>query len=150
MAASSSLILPKGELSKEELLTTGSLQEYQPWLLDDHPLRSYPTQCIPGLGPLLRNGFKSFQMRWKEYSLRAVCLVLASLYVLVFATPCCLPADSLTVLHTRVSARSPGLYSRRPPWRGYIHVAILMHASSRTRIPGQTPCRDLSLLDATA
>ncbi|KAJ5805298.1 hypothetical protein N7474_011185 [Penicillium riverlandense] len=78
MAASSSLILPRGELSKEELLTAGSLQEYQPWLLDDHPLRSYPTQCIPGLGPVVRNGFKSFRLRWKEHSLRAVCLILAS------------------------------------------------------------------------
>lgn len=86
MAASSSLILPKYELSKEELRNAGSLQEYQPWLLDDHPLRSYPTQCIPGLGPLLRSGFQSVRMRWKELSLRAVCLILASLYVWVFAT----------------------------------------------------------------
>ncbi|KAJ5604416.1 hypothetical protein N7510_009570 [Penicillium lagena] len=87
MAASSSLILPKSELSKEELFTAkSSLQEYQPWLLDDHPLRSYPTQCIPGLGPVLRSGFKSFRVRWKEHSLRAVCLILASLYVVVLAT----------------------------------------------------------------
>ncbi|KAJ5342614.1 hypothetical protein N7541_011738 [Penicillium brevicompactum] len=27
--------------------------EYDPWLLDDHPLRSYPTECIPGLGAYL-------------------------------------------------------------------------------------------------
>ncbi|KAJ5994540.1 hypothetical protein N7451_010264 [Penicillium sp. IBT 35674x] len=51
--------------------------EYDPWLLDDHPLRSYPTECIPGLGAILAEAYTSVRNRWKECLLRAVCLVIA-------------------------------------------------------------------------
>lgn len=27
--------------------------DFHPWLLEDHPLRSHPTECIPGLGGFL-------------------------------------------------------------------------------------------------
>ncbi|KAJ5758536.1 hypothetical protein N7520_005692 [Penicillium odoratum] len=53
--------------------------EYDPWLLDDHPLRSYPTECIPGLGPIIAEGLTSVRNRWKECLLRAVCLVITCL-----------------------------------------------------------------------
>lgn len=43
--------------SEKDLPETFDLEsnryEYDPWLLDDHPLRSYPTECIPGLGGYL-------------------------------------------------------------------------------------------------
>ncbi|KAJ5325452.1 uncharacterized protein N7506_008554 [Penicillium brevicompactum] len=43
--------------SEKDLPETFDLEsnryEYDPWLLDDHPLRSYPTECIPGLGAYL-------------------------------------------------------------------------------------------------
>lgn len=41
------------DVSKETAETESSIYEYDPWLLDDHPLRSYPTECIPGLGTYL-------------------------------------------------------------------------------------------------
>lgn len=53
--------------------------EYDPWLLDDHPLRSYPTECIPGLGAIIAEGCTSVRNRWKECLLRAVFLVIACL-----------------------------------------------------------------------
>lgn len=53
--------------------------EYDPWLLDDHPLRSHPTQCIPGLGPFIAEWWISFRQRWKETLLRTGCLLLACL-----------------------------------------------------------------------
>lgn len=53
--------------------------EYDPWLLDDHPLRSHPTECIPGLGSFIGEWYISIQKRWKETLLRAGCLLLACL-----------------------------------------------------------------------
>ncbi|KAJ5175834.1 uncharacterized protein N7482_001711 [Penicillium canariense] len=53
--------------------------EYDPWLLDDHPLRSHPTECIPGLGTFLAECCVSFQRRWRDYSLRVGYLLLACL-----------------------------------------------------------------------
>jgi hypothetical protein len=41
------------EFSKESLDLESNRFDYDPWLLDDHPLRSYPTECIPGLGAYL-------------------------------------------------------------------------------------------------
>lgn len=41
------------DFSKETVETESIIYEYDPWLLDDHPLRSYPTECIPGLGMYL-------------------------------------------------------------------------------------------------
>lgn len=68
------MLLPKGELDLES-----SRYEYDPWLLDDHPLRSYPTECIPGLGSFLAEWLVSVQKRWKETLFRATCLILACL-----------------------------------------------------------------------
>ncbi|KAJ5651406.1 uncharacterized protein N7484_005129 [Penicillium longicatenatum] len=47
------------------------------WLLDDHPLRSYPTECIPGLGAIFTEGYISVRKHWKEFLVRGVCLVIA-------------------------------------------------------------------------
>lgn len=55
--------------------------EYDPWLLDDHPLRSHPTECIPGLGQFVGEWLTSLQLRWKETLIRAGCLLLACVSV---------------------------------------------------------------------
>ncbi|KAJ5319807.1 hypothetical protein PENANT_c026G04260 [Penicillium antarcticum] len=36
--------------------------EYDPWLLEDHPLRTYPTECIPGLSPYLSEIYQSLSL----------------------------------------------------------------------------------------
>ncbi|KAF3394621.1 hypothetical protein F1880_004675 [Penicillium rolfsii] len=53
--------------------------EYDVWLLDDHPLRSHPTECIPGLETFLSEWSTSLQHRWKETLFRAGCLLLVCL-----------------------------------------------------------------------
>ena len=53
--------------------------DYEPWLLEDHPLRSYPTECIPGLGPIVLEWCSSWRGHWKEILFRAICLILACL-----------------------------------------------------------------------
>lgn len=53
--------------------------DYDAWLLDDHPLRSHPTQCIPGLGTLTAEWYLSMRKCWKKTLLRAGCLILACL-----------------------------------------------------------------------
>ncbi|KAJ5666346.1 uncharacterized protein N7477_008794 [Penicillium maclennaniae] len=59
--------------------TSNPRYEYDPWLLDDHPLRTHPTECIPGLGTFLAEWLVSTQKRWKETLIRATCLILACL-----------------------------------------------------------------------
>jgi hypothetical protein len=51
--------------------------EYDPWLLEDHPLRSYPTECIPGLSPYLYGVYQSLSLR--KAFVRAAALVLGCL-----------------------------------------------------------------------
>ncbi|OOQ88159.1 hypothetical protein PEBR_14103 [Penicillium brasilianum] len=68
--------LPKEELAMQPVTVR---YEYDPWLLDDHPLRSHPTECIPGLGTFLSEWCASLQCRWKEILLRTGCLLLACL-----------------------------------------------------------------------
>jgi hypothetical protein len=70
------LALPKQESDNQPATVQ---YEYDPWLLDDHPLRSHPTECIPGLGAFLSEWFTSLQYRWKETLFRAGCLLLACL-----------------------------------------------------------------------
>ncbi|KGO48984.1 hypothetical protein PEX1_074440 [Penicillium expansum] len=52
--------------------------EYDPWLLDDHPLRSYPTECIPGLSLYLDEYYESIGKR-RAILFRAGCLILGCL-----------------------------------------------------------------------
>jgi hypothetical protein len=68
-------LTPKIEVDLE----SNVVYEYDPWLLDDHPLRSYPTECIPGLGAIIAEGYTSVRNHCKECMLRAVCLVIACL-----------------------------------------------------------------------
>jgi len=69
---------PEMPISKEELDIESNVRyEYDPWLLDDHPLRSHPTECIPGLGSFISEWLVSVQKRWKETLVRATCLILA-------------------------------------------------------------------------
>ncbi|KAJ5375801.1 hypothetical protein N7517_007807 [Penicillium concentricum] len=67
------------EFSKETLnLETNPQFEYDPWLLDDHPLRSYPTECIPGLSLCLDEYYESIGKR-KAALFRAGCIILGCL-----------------------------------------------------------------------
>ncbi|KAJ5112710.1 hypothetical protein N7532_000755 [Penicillium argentinense] len=68
------MTLPKSEL---DVIPDSMRYEYDPWLLDDHPLRSHPTVCIPGLGTFLAEWYTTTQRRWKEGLLRTGCIVLA-------------------------------------------------------------------------
>jgi hypothetical protein len=56
---------------------------YELLLLDDHPLRSYPTQCCPGLRLYLRAWYATVRKNWGERIFRIVCLLLMSLYVII-------------------------------------------------------------------
>lgn len=70
------MVLPKTEL---DVIPDSVRYEYDPWLLDDHPLRSHPTVCIPGLGTFLAEWYTSTQRRWKDGLLRVGCIILACL-----------------------------------------------------------------------
>ena len=64
------------EFSKDTLdVEVNTRLEYDPWLLDDHPLRSYPTECIPGLSLYLDEYYESFGKR-RTLLFRAGCLIL--------------------------------------------------------------------------
>ncbi|KAJ5780135.1 hypothetical protein N7457_005295 [Penicillium paradoxum] len=82
------------EVSKEALLDLESNTkiEYDPWLLDDHPLRSYPTECIPGLSAYLDESLG----KRKAVFLRAGCLIIACLAA--FQCLRLLPTNSKTTL----------------------------------------------------
>ncbi|OQE34627.1 hypothetical protein PENCOP_c016G08608 [Penicillium coprophilum] len=67
---------PKETLDLEA--NTQSQFEYDPWLLDDHPLRSYPTECIPGLSLYLDAYYESIGKR-KAVLFRAGCIILGCL-----------------------------------------------------------------------
>lgn len=67
------------EFPKETfVLESNTRFEYDPWLLDDHPLRSYPTECIPGLSPYLDEYYESIGKR-RAIFFRAACLILGCL-----------------------------------------------------------------------
>lgn len=67
------------EFSKETFdLESNTRFEYDPWLLDDHPLRSYPTECIPGLSLYLDEYYESIGKR-RAILFRAACLILGCL-----------------------------------------------------------------------
>lgn len=55
--------------------------EYDPLLLDDHPLRAYPGECFPGLIPSLRSYYKTSRGSWSERVFCVVCLLLVVVYV---------------------------------------------------------------------
>lgn len=46
------------------------------WLLDDHPLRSYPTECCPGVLDFIRGGYCAARKNWSERVFRVVCFLL--------------------------------------------------------------------------
>ncbi|CAG8897061.1 unnamed protein product [Penicillium egyptiacum] len=67
---------PTMESLKEALeLESDTRFEYDPWLLDDHPLRSHPTECIPGLSLYLHEYYESIGKR-RATLFRAGCLIL--------------------------------------------------------------------------
>ncbi|KAJ5437639.1 hypothetical protein N7445_006183 [Penicillium cf. griseofulvum] len=67
------------EFPKENLdLESNAQFEYDPWLLDDHPLRSHPTECIPALSLYLDEYYKSIGTR-RAMLFRVGCLVFGCL-----------------------------------------------------------------------
>lgn len=50
-------------------------------LLEDHPLRSHPTECIPGLSSYVAKYLAILKRRWTERIFPIVCLILMFLYV---------------------------------------------------------------------
>ncbi|KAF7522516.1 hypothetical protein PCG10_007431 [Penicillium crustosum] len=67
------------KFSKETFdLESNTRFEYDPWLLDDHPLRSYPTECIPGLSLYLDEYYQSIGKR-RAILFRAACLIFGCL-----------------------------------------------------------------------
>jgi hypothetical protein len=50
-------------------------------LLEDHPLRSYPTECFPGLLSCIVGYFAALRKRWAERVFSLICLFLMFLYV---------------------------------------------------------------------
>ncbi|KAJ5554769.1 hypothetical protein N7535_007215 [Penicillium sp. DV-2018c] len=66
------------DVSKETVdLEAHPRLEHDPWLLDDHPLRSYPTECIPGLSAYLNESLG----KRKAILFRVGCLILSALAV---------------------------------------------------------------------
>ncbi|KAJ5599096.1 hypothetical protein N7450_000163 [Penicillium hetheringtonii] len=68
------MTLPKTE---QDVIPDSMRYEYDAWLLDDHPLRSHPTVCIPGLGTFIAEWYSSVERRWKDGLLRVGCIILA-------------------------------------------------------------------------
>lgn len=66
---------PKLEVDIE---ANSGIYEYDPWLLEDHPLRSHPSQCIPGLGDVFTDFYVHLKKHAK-YLIRAVILVVGCL-----------------------------------------------------------------------
>ncbi|KAJ5407718.1 hypothetical protein N7509_001601 [Penicillium cosmopolitanum] len=73
-ATDSEMTLPKTE---QDIIPDSMRYEYDPWLLDDHPLRSHPTVCIPGLGTFIAEWYASVERRWKDGLFRVGCILLA-------------------------------------------------------------------------
>ncbi|BAE59857.1 unnamed protein product [Aspergillus oryzae RIB40] len=53
-------------------------------LLEDHPLRSHPTECIPGLSSYVAKYLAILKRRWTERIFPIVCLILMFLIVIQF------------------------------------------------------------------
>ncbi|PWY71679.1 hypothetical protein BO70DRAFT_321036 [Aspergillus heteromorphus CBS 117.55] len=58
--------------------------EYSWVLLEDHPLRSHPTQCCPGLLWLLQRFCAAVRRRWSDRVLSLICLFLMFLVAIQF------------------------------------------------------------------
>ncbi|RJE22480.1 hypothetical protein PHISCL_05166 [Aspergillus sclerotialis] len=56
--------------------------DYDPWLLEDHPLRTPPTECCPGASYLLRSCYHAAKRNWGGWMFRLVCFLLVLLVVL--------------------------------------------------------------------
>lgn len=55
--------------------------DYDPWLLEDHPLRSPPTECCPAVSCFFRSCYHAVKNNWSERVFRLVCVLLILLYV---------------------------------------------------------------------
>ncbi|CAG8284710.1 unnamed protein product [Penicillium olsonii] len=93
------------DFSKEAIDLESNRYEYDPWLLDDHPLRSYPTECIPGLGAYLDESIG----KGKKALLRVGCLLigcLAAFQLIRFlpTTTRSLPHEPSAQIHMRPQA----------------------------------------------
>ncbi|KAJ5471711.1 hypothetical protein N7530_009068 [Penicillium desertorum] len=98
------------EFSKEALdLESDTRFEYDPWLLDDHPLRSYPTECVPGLSRYLHEYYESIGKR-RATLFRTGCLILGCLAA--FQCLRLLPANIKRILLPHASIPHAHIYSQ--------------------------------------
>lgn len=54
--------------------------DYDVILFDDHPLRSYPTECIPGLSMYLTQWYTAARKNAGERIFHSACVLLVILY----------------------------------------------------------------------
>lgn len=67
----------------EKVLDRPDEVDYDPLLLEDHPLRGYPRELPPGLDLFVQNWYHTIRKNWRERLFRAVCLLLIFLYVFI-------------------------------------------------------------------
>ena len=67
--------------STQPLLSADEYDAYSWVLLEDHPLRSHPTECCPGVLWVLRKCCAAVNKRWSDRALTLICLFLMFLYV---------------------------------------------------------------------
>lgn len=64
-----------------DLLQPDEYDEYSWMLLEDHPLRSHPTDCWPGVFAFLGRCYTALKQRWTERLFPVLCLFLMFTYV---------------------------------------------------------------------
>ncbi|OJJ76311.1 hypothetical protein ASPBRDRAFT_192458 [Aspergillus brasiliensis CBS 101740] len=91
--------------STQPLLNADEYDAYSWVLLEDHPLRSHPTECCPGVLWVLRKCCAAVTKRWSDRALTLICLFLMFLVAIQFLS--LLPYGvSYLFLHEQYQAQS--------------------------------------------
>ncbi|GLA91198.1 altered inheritance of mitochondria protein 6 [Aspergillus tubingensis] len=91
--------------STQPLLGADEYDAYSWVLLEDHPLRSHPTECCPGVLWVLRKCCVAVTKRWSDRALTLICLFLMFLVAIQFLS--LLPYGvSYLFLHEQYKAQS--------------------------------------------
>ncbi|RAK97251.1 uncharacterized protein BO80DRAFT_467988 [Aspergillus ibericus CBS 121593] len=70
--------------STQPLLEADEYDEYSWVLLEDHPLRSAPTECCPGILWVIHRCYAAVSKRWSDRALSLICLFLMFLVAIQF------------------------------------------------------------------
>lgn len=65
----------------QPLLEAQEYHSYSWVLLEDHPLRSHPTECYPGIWWMLQQWYATFRKLWGDRIFSIICLLLMFGYV---------------------------------------------------------------------